>query len=452
MKIRTISRTEEDYTRKSKLDITKVIRNRDPVIHPFEKAREYTRAVTATKLEKIFAKPFIGAMDGHRDSVNVMCCVRNRPLPLLSGGCDGEIRVWDLMRRETVWSVSGAHRGFVRGLATAQDGNSFFSCGDDRMIKHWSLSPDIDEDDDGNSSILPLSTVVAPHALSCIDHHWIDRQYATGGEAVCLWDSARPANEPLLKYSWGADSILSVKFNPAESCLLGSTGSDRSICLYDLRSSNPMRKMFLSMKSNKLAWNPMEPFNFVVANEDSNLYTFDMRNLEKALMIHKDHISAVMDVSFSPTGKEFVSAGYDRMIRLFNVNAGRSRDAYHTKRMQRVFCVEYSSDSKYVLSGSDDTNIRIWKSHASETVGVTAGRQERKLRYNKSLIKRFEHMPEVKRITTDVKMPKYIKKANSIRHIQNESQRRKLENRKRNENRDISLEPERKRAVIRQME
>ena len=60
MKIKTISRTEEDFSRKTTNDIVKVHFNRDPALHPFEKAREYTKAIVATKLEKIFAKPFIG--------------------------------------------------------------------------------------------------------------------------------------------------------------------------------------------------------------------------------------------------------------------------------------------------------------------------------------------------------------------------------------------------------
>ncbi len=33
-------------------------------------------------------------------------------------------------------------------------------------------------------------------------------------------------------------------------------------------------------------------------------------------------------------------------------------EVYHTKRMQRIFCVKWSSDAKFVLSGSDETNIR----------------------------------------------------------------------------------------------
>ena len=32
--------------------------------------------------------------------------------------------------------------------------------------------------------------------------------------------------------------------------------------------------------------------------------------------------------------------------------------------MQRVFTVDYTADSKFILSGSDDANVRIWKSDA----------------------------------------------------------------------------------------
>lgn len=67
----------------------------------------------------------------------------------------------------------------------------------------------------------------------------------------------------------------------------------------------------------------------------------------QALMIHKDHVSAVMDVSFSPTGQEFASGSYDRTVRVFPHRAGRSREVYHTKRMQRVFCVNFSADARY---------------------------------------------------------------------------------------------------------
>ncbi|CAM9707043.1 unnamed protein product, partial [Heterosigma akashiwo] len=154
-------------------------------------------------------------------------------------------------------------------------------------------------------------------------------------------------------------------------------------------------QVILQMRTNKVAWNPMEPFYFVAANEDHNLYTFDMRNMERAIVIHKDHVSAVMDVAFSPTGREFVSGSYDRTTRIFGYRSGKSREVYHTKRMHRIFCVNFSADSRFILTGSDDTNIRIWKARAAKPVAKMALREERKMAYRESLKKRFGHLPEV---------------------------------------------------------
>jgi len=43
----------------------------------------------------------------------------------------------------------------------------------------------------------------------------------------------------------------------------------------------------LQNRCNALAWNPMEAFNFTVANEDCCLYTYDMRKLTGATCVHK---------------------------------------------------------------------------------------------------------------------------------------------------------------------
>lgn len=73
----------------------------------------------------------------------------------------------------------------------------------------------------------------------------------------------------------------------AEPDIFASTGTDRSIALYDLRSGTPLRKLVMQTRCNALAWNPMEAFNFTVANEDCNLYSYDMRKLTSATCVHK---------------------------------------------------------------------------------------------------------------------------------------------------------------------
>lgn len=46
-----------------------------------------------------------------------------------------------------------------------------------------------------------------------------------------------------MKFQWGADSVLKVKYNPSENYLLASTGIDRSIVFYDTRAEMPLKKI-----------------------------------------------------------------------------------------------------------------------------------------------------------------------------------------------------------------
>ncbi len=89
----------------------------------------------------------------------------------------------------------------------------------------------------------------------------------------------------------------------------------------------------------------------------------------------EDHVAAVISLDYSPTGREFVTGSYDRTVRIFPSTGGHAREVYHTKRMQRVFAVRVTADARYVLSGSDDTNLRLWKARASEKIGNVLPRE-----------------------------------------------------------------------------
>ena len=145
-------------------------------------------------------------------------------------------------------------------------------------------------------------------------------------------------------------------------------------------------------------------------------------------MIYKDHISAVLDIDFAPTGREFVSASFDKTIRIFPFNDGRSREIYHTKRMQQVNSILYSMDSRWIYSGSEDTNLRIWKANAAESLKPLLPREKESLAYNEKLKKKYKHNTEIKRILRHKHLPALIKKRKDIHHIQRQSKHNKDRN------------------------
>jgi DDB1- and CUL4-associated factor 13 len=406
-----------------------------------------------------------------------------------------EFKLWNLSSRTNVGSVERAHRGFIRGLAINADG-SILTCGDDKTIKLWTVSSptwDVTPFADGNPSsstsspsVSLISQFQAPvGALSRSDsvfaggvtqskpaQTWLGKSvftslshqnphtnacyFATTSAAACVDVWSYDRSEPVSSMKWsaggGEESLTSCSFNPIERDIVAATSqSDRSILFYDLRSSQPIRKLVLAMNSNVVAWNPMEAFNFTVGNEDHNCYTFDMRKLNIALNVHVDHVGAVLDIDYSPTGREFVSGSYDRTVRIFSVDKGRSREVYHTKRMQRVFSVKYSADSSFVISGSDDANIRLWKSDASQPLNILVPRQMQKREYEQQLVHRYRNLPEIRRIETKRHVPKVIHQTQQLKRVMKNSRRRKLLNVKAHSAPgSVTVEAERRKSIIKE--
>ncbi|KAJ3352474.1 rRNA-processing protein sof1 [Allomyces javanicus] len=446
MKVKAITRTEAAFTRDTVGDLYKQQRNLDPALHPFEKGREYVRAVSAAKVERMLAKPFVDALSGHVDGVYAMAKHPTVLDRLYSGSADGEVRIWSLAQRKTTLAIPHAHRGIVKGIAAVPSSNSFLSCGTDRVVKLWST--DTDEDTHPNPAV-PVSTFIGRNAFNALDHHRRQNMFATAGVAVELWDHDR--SSPVQTYSWGTDTVSSIRFNHTETSVFASTSTDRAIILYDTRMSQPLKKLLLDLASNAVCWNPMEPYRFAVANEDHNAYYFDMRNLDRAVNIFKDHVSAVLDLDFSPTGKELVTGAYDKTLRIYDVQSGHSRDVYHTKRMQRLWAVRFSMDAKYVLSASDDGNIRLWKAEAAATTGVMNARQKASVEAAHAVVDKYKHLDGVRKIVKSRKVPKAIKNAAHLKRVMLDARKKKDNNvRKHAKNPDLVRPrvPEREKHIV----
>lgn len=271
MKVKVINRSEEDFTRERSNDVKKVHRNYDPDLHQFSKAHEYARALNAAKLDRVFAKPFVAALP-HADGVTALARNPRRLNSLVAGSADGVIMIWDIPGSRPLRKLLG-HSGAVRGIGFAPGGEACVSAGADASAKLWKVRAGCEALTSGGRSGLalfgapqgggrlaarpqagnrshPLHHLVtvfetaaasnppqvpyAPfeagdvcaeqgpalefsgrHAFRGVDHHWCRPTFATAGSTVELWDHGR--SEAVGSFSWGSDSVVSVRFNPVSN-------------------------------------------------------------------------------------------------------------------------------------------------------------------------------------------------------------------------------------------
>ena len=241
MKVKALARSDAGTVRANSGDLRLQHRNLNPTYHPHRRAREYTRAVQSAKLDRMFAKPFVGSLgNGHRDAVSCAATSRTSLTPFVSGGVDGEVRVWDLQVRREVREIPTAHVGQVSGVVMMKELGDVLSCGYDGKVRQWRMMETNNSSNNQNNfdtlendNHQPLSSWVSHGGpFKSIDYHWTSHQFATACDgSVDIWCPER--SEPTQsfdpsKLGWGEDSVNVVRYNPAEACLIAHCSSDCS--------------------------------------------------------------------------------------------------------------------------------------------------------------------------------------------------------------------------------
>ncbi|TXT11995.1 uncharacterized protein COLE_02405 [Cutaneotrichosporon oleaginosum] len=483
-----ISRSLDDHLPSSTSAPHPLQRNLAPHLHPFAKPREYQRAITAAKMDRMFAKPFVASLGGHQDGAYCLGKDPRRVSVVAAGGGDGEVIVHSLSQRRSLLKID-AHKGMVGGLcwtSEARDGKrGIVTCGKlDGTIKIWrssAFAPGLKVDtDEGGDEVLdtagavgedddedlamdeakrhtvglnlePSMVYTSKNGFNGIDHHRSDAMFATASSTVQIWDENRSSPLSTLQFGSSVETVTSVRFNQSETSVLASVGTDRTMCLYDIRTGKAERRVIMNMRSNALSWCPTLPTVMLLASEDQNLYTFDIRNLESPTQIYKGHVGGVMGCDWSPTGEEFVSGSWDRTVRLWKRDTGKSRDVYHTKRMQRVFDVTYTPTADFVLSASDDGNVRIWKTNASQKLGPVSTKERAAMEYRQKLVEQWSSEKHVRQIAERRHLPASVHNTQKLKREMLESRKVK-EDRRRKHTRAGKEKPkaERKKAIIKE--
>ena len=268
---------------------------------------------------------------------------------IFSGSADGEICSWLLTREKCLFNLK-AHRKCIRGLSINYNGKFLLSCSDDSSLKLWKILENKEKPEKNYDSDFGFtSTMFNP----------VTSYFLTTGTSIIIWDLERFI--PVQKIFQKELTISCAKFNPIEFNILLSSSSNRSLMLHDLRLHSPVTNFAMEMRTNDIVWSKANPWEFVIANEDSNLYTFDIRKINHVKKVFKGHVMPVQSIDLDKESDLLVSGSLDRTIRIYSLKFNFESEVYSSSRMSRVLCVGFSSDYNIIFSGSEDGNLRLWK-------------------------------------------------------------------------------------------
>lgn len=398
MKIDSIYHTRESRRKECRGDRPERRYSKDPIHHPLLLEREYVRALNFTKMERMLAKPFVAALSHHREGICKLTksCASNG---FASASYDNKAILWDLESRHVVSEAQ--LNSVINGIALDSADNLYVSqsrhvtrVDAGRPTKSCSASP-----------VYRTDSVVT--CLSASDDYHLGVGHSVG---VSIFD----VNRLTPKNRYVIDGVSHVSFNRSFKYIVGALSS-MAISLYDNRSCRDFLRMDIA-GSNCMSFSPQQGFMFATGNEDGNGYLHDMRNPSRPVETYRGHTNAVVAISFNPNGREIATGSFDRTIRLFNIDERKSRDCYYNDRMQIVHGVEFSNDGKFLISGSDDASLRIWKAHASRKIGPMSRAERESIEYRDALKDKFKHIGEISRISRHRFLNKEAKREMRIRH------------------------------------
>ncbi|XP_017776658.1 PREDICTED: pre-mRNA-processing factor 17 isoform X2 [Nicrophorus vespilloides] len=148
----------------------------------------------------------------------------------------------------------------------------------------------------------------------------------------------------------------------------------------NLRTDTPPDKCFLpkthihtwSGHSKGIAairWFPKTAHLLLSASMDCRIKIWEVYNERRCIRTYFGHRQAVRDINFNNSGKHFLSAGYDRYIKLWDTETGHVISRFTSRKIP--YCVKFNPDGNkqhLFVAGTSDKKIICWDTRSGDIV------------------------------------------------------------------------------------
>ncbi len=291
----------------------------------------------------------IADLRGHSDRLTAAVFSSDGRL-VATAGQDGSARVWDVATETAVVELHG-HQEIVWDVAFSPiDDRVLATAGSDGTARLWELPEQL--------------TLPHPEWVLAAEFSADGRSVVTSGQdgTARIWDADTGRQEKALSghkghalASLSADGGLVATVDDGQARIWDRRGGDRPF----IETSEVRRGLVRFTPSGD---------SVVVSDEDGTVYRWDwkVRAPVRRLTGYRGAVT-VTDMDLSADGRWLVTAGSDRVARVWDVDTGR--EALTLRGHDGVvYSARFSSDGAFVVTSSADGTARIWDTETGAEV------------------------------------------------------------------------------------
>ena len=344
-------------------------RNADTIVD-FERDSGFVQSIARISFLRYF---FIGTSMGHLLFYNIaksrfehklkLAHVQNLHLleasqvsrHLISSGEDKKIKLWDVDQGRIIHTFEKAHSEPLTSLSTTIDFKFLISAAEDGSLKIWDLQAHqlvhvLDERSETNIEVV---TGISPRFGSMVS--------ASLGGTVKRWHSSF---DPLVD----SFPISECKYVTPIVCTQGTSSmlavdNNKDLKIWNVHNGQPVDKVEDAFHYELIrVFNITPNAEFIIAAEEdgTDLRVWSYQTKEPIHIFQKAHSKAITVILPLSDSKTIVTGSQDQSIKMWDLHAKLLIAEVKLAHSDDISTLDATKDCRYLASGSEDRSIKVW--------------------------------------------------------------------------------------------